>query len=384
MYSVSVYGAMMADETRMNAYVAAMRQAITANSVVMDLGAGPGIFALIACQLGARLVYVVEPENIIQVARESSVANGFTDRIVCLQDFSTKIQLSEQPDIIVSDLRGVLPFFQRHLPSICDARDRLLSRGGTLIPHKDRLWAAIVEFPERYSALVGPWENNKFGMKLDAGRRLVTNGWFKARVKPEQLLTEPTLWWTLDYYQVDSPDVTAEFTCIAKRSGIAHGFAVWFDSELLGNIGLSNHPDMAEMIYGQALFPLAQPVELASGDEVRVDLRADMVGEDYVWSWRSRVCHQGQIERIKAKFEQSTFFGAPLSTTQLRKEASAFVPRLNEEGQLRALALSLMNGHRSLQQIADQLVERFPNRFSQSHDALKEVSELSRTFSEDS
>ncbi len=382
MYSVSGYGAMIADEARMNAYVAAMRQAIKADSVVMDLGAGPGIFALIACQLGARLVYVVEPENIIQLARESAVANGFADRIVCLQDFSTRIQLSEQPEIIVSDLRGVLPFFQRHLPSIRDARDRLLSRGGILIPHRDKLWAAIVEFSERYSALVGPWEKNTFGMKLDAGRRLVTNSWLKASIKPEQLLTEPNLWCTLDYYQVDSADATAEITWIAKRSGIAHGLAIWFDSDLLGNTGFSNHPDRPDLIYGQAFFPLAQPVELASGDEVTVNLRADMVGEDYVWSWRSRVSEQGQSKKIKAEFEQSTFFGAPLSITQLRKEAATFVPRLNEEGQIRALTLSLMNGQRSLQQIAEQLMEHFPGRFLQWKDALSEVSELSRKFSE--
>src|SRR6266545_5638148 len=158
MYSISGYGKMIADVTRMNAYVEAMRQVIRPNSVVLDLGTGPGLFALIACQLGARLVYAVEPENIIQLTRDAAVANGFVDRIVCLQSQSTSVTLPEYADVIVSDLRGVLPWFQKHLPAILDARKRLLGPGGKLIPARDTLWAAIVAVPECYSKLIAPWE----------------------------------------------------------------------------------------------------------------------------------------------------------------------------------------------------------------------------------
>ena len=76
MYSLHFYGRMIADAPRMDAYAAALRQTVKPDSVVMDLGCGPGVFALLACKLGARRVYAVEPSNVIGLAREAAVANG--------------------------------------------------------------------------------------------------------------------------------------------------------------------------------------------------------------------------------------------------------------------------------------------------------------------
>ena len=56
MYSITNFGAMIADRTRMHAFAEAMRRVITPGSVVIDLGAGPALFALLACRFGARRV----------------------------------------------------------------------------------------------------------------------------------------------------------------------------------------------------------------------------------------------------------------------------------------------------------------------------------------
>src|SRR5215207_1337123 len=153
MYSLHFYGQMLADAPRMDAYAAALRQAIKPDSVVMDLGCGPGVFALLACKLGARRVYAVEPNNVVGFAREAAAANGFADRIEFFEKLSTEITLPEPPTIIISDLRGVLPFFQQNIPSLIDARARLLAPRGVLIPRRDILWAAVVEAPDRYDEI---------------------------------------------------------------------------------------------------------------------------------------------------------------------------------------------------------------------------------------
>src|ERR671911_3229618 len=106
MYSLHFYGRMIADASRMDAYAAALRQTVKPDSIVMDLGCGPGVFALLACKLGARRVYAVEPANVIGLAREAAVANGFADRIQFFENMSTEITLDERATIIVSDLRG--------------------------------------------------------------------------------------------------------------------------------------------------------------------------------------------------------------------------------------------------------------------------------------
>ncbi|HEY9300449.1 MAG TPA: 50S ribosomal protein L11 methyltransferase, partial [Phormidium sp.] len=154
MYSISGYGSMIADKGRMDAYVKALRQTVKPDSVVVDIGTGTGIFALLACQFGARKVYAIEPSDAIQVAKEIAAKNGYGDRIIFIQDISTKVKLPEFADVIISDIRGMLPLFQQHIPAIIDARKRLLAEGGIIIPQRDILWAAVVEVPHLYSRIV--------------------------------------------------------------------------------------------------------------------------------------------------------------------------------------------------------------------------------------
>lgn len=382
MYSVHSYGQMLADAPRMDAYVSALRQAVRPGSVVLDLGSGPGVFALLACKLGARRVYAIEPDDVIQLAREAVSANGFADRIECIQGFSTEISLPQRADIIVSDLRGVLPWFQKHIPSIIDARKRLLAPGGVLIPRRDILWAALVEVPGRYGEMVAPWNDGGLELDLSAGLRVVTNTWRKARIKPEELLVEPFSWATLDYYEVQSPDLRAEISWRATRPGTAHGISVWFDTELADGIGFSNHPSAPELIYGNALFPLSQPVEVREGDRVDLRLSADFVCDDYVWRWDTAFFARDAPDHATAAFRQSTFFGTPLSPVRLRKQAAGYVPTLDRKGETTNYVLQLMNGENTLEAIAVQLAQRFPKRYADWKEALNDVTATSQEFSE--
>lgn len=314
MYSLHFYGEMFADAARTDPHVAALRQTVKPDSVVLDLGCGPGLFALLACQFGARRVYAVEPDNAINIAREAAAANGFAERIEFFQNVSTEITLPEPATIIIFDLRGVLPWFTQNITTVIDARQRLLAPGGVLIPRRDLAWAALVEDEARYTEIVGPWEDAKFGVDLTAGRSRITNCWRKTRVKADSFLTEAVCWSTLDYREVSSANVCGEILWRVARGGTAHGIAVWFDAELANGIGFSNHPAAPELIYGQAFFPFARPVQVSEGERVNVRLRADHVQNDYVWSWTTDFTDQ------KIAFEQSTFYGVPLSTEQLKKK----------------------------------------------------------------
>ena len=316
MYSLHFYGQMLADAPRMDAYTAALRRAVKPDSVVLDLGCGPGVFALLACKFGARRVYAVEPDNVIGIAREAAVANGYAERIEFFESLSTDITLPQLPTVIISDLRGVLPWFEQHIPSIIDARERLLARGGVLIPRRDVLWAAIVEAPEQYEDLVGPWK--RFDLDLSAGERLITNTWRKSYLKPEQLLVDPVCWTTIDYYEVKNADIRAEISWRAARNGTAHGIAVWFDSELADDVSFSNHPAAPKMIYGVGLFPFSQPVEIMEGERIELRLAANLVQDGYVWRWDTAFFAG---TGVKASFKQSTFYGVPLSLAQLRQSA---------------------------------------------------------------
>ncbi len=102
MYSLSGYGEMIVDSVRIAAYVQALRQSVRPGAVVMDIGTGPGIMAVLACQLGASRVYAIEPDEIIQVARTIAAANGCADKIEFIEDLSNKATLPLRADVIVS------------------------------------------------------------------------------------------------------------------------------------------------------------------------------------------------------------------------------------------------------------------------------------------
>src|SRR5215470_5091059 len=378
MYSIEDYGAMIADEARMNPYLEALRRSVKSGCVVVDLGSGTGIFALFACRFGARRVYAIEPTDAIQVAREIAAANGYADRIEFIQKLSTEVDLPERADVIVSDLRGTLPFLGRHISSVADARARLLRPGGTLISQRDDLRVAIVEAEETYDECLGPWDKYEFDMT--AARRIVTNstGWRIKNVLPEIMLAEPRLWATLDYSTVSDPNVAGEMSFNVIRDGTAHGMLVWFDATVAEGLCFSNAPGVENpaKVYGKSFFPWSSPVELNDGDQVNVRLEARLVGDDYIYRWDTTIRSSAEPQRIKAHFNQSTFYGETLSLSGLRKQSDAYIPELNPEGLMDHYILGQMSARTPLGEIAKQLAERFPDKFTRWQDALTRVGEL--------
>ena len=381
MYTIEGHGKMIADQVRVESYAQALRQAVRPGSVIADLGTGTGIFALLACKYGARRVYAIEPDHVIQVAREIAAANGYADRIEFLQMFSTQVTLPEQADVIVSDLRGALPFFHNHLPVIVDARTRLLAPGGILIPQRDTLWAAVVEAPKSYTRLTASFDGNCHGLNMRPARWRTTNTFYKAELAPEQLLAEPKCWATLDYTTLEETNACADLTWSIARAGTAHGLGIWFDTALVEGVGFSNAPGGPATIYGHTFVPWPEPVCLAEGDTVSVTLHADLIGEDYIWRWNTCVLDLGRPGQLKADFKQSTLFASPLSAEQLRKVAASHVPARNEDGEIDHFILTQMDGHTPLGEIARRLVEQFPSRFAGWRDALTQVGKLSHRYS---
>jgi type I protein arginine methyltransferase len=381
MYTLGGYGLMLADRVRVDAYAQALRKTVREGSVVVEIGTGPGVFAVLACQLGAGRVYAIEPSEVIQVAREVAVANDCANKIEFFEEFSNRVTLPTRADVILSDLRGVLPLLERHIPAIVDARRRFLTPGGSLIPRMDTLWAAIVEAPKSYEEIVGPWDQNPFGQDLSPARRLIVNNIRKVRVGPNQLLTVHRLWTTLDYSSVEDPDVRGNLDWRVERAGIGHGILVWFDAELAEGIGISNAPSAPETIYSSFFFPWTQPVSLAAGQAVGVNLEAKLVENDYVWKWTTRIEALEGSGAPDIHFEQSELTGEVLSPAHLLRGAADYVPRLSGEGHLRRRTFDLMDGKVSLEEIAHRLATEFPQRFPRWEHALSYAGGISQEYS---
>src|SRR4029079_11636152 len=147
------------------------------------------IHGLIAAAAGAKRVYLVEPESIVQIAKEVAEANGFADRMVVLEGKIEEIELPEHVDIIVSAFTGNLLFSEDLLPSLFHARARYLKPGGRLIPDIAELMTCPVAAPEMHEKYLGIWSQTADGIDFSAARRFAANDilWLSR----EELRAEP-------------------------------------------------------------------------------------------------------------------------------------------------------------------------------------------------
>jgi type I protein arginine methyltransferase len=376
-YSLRAYGEMIGDPVRASAFAGALGRVVRPGDAVLELGAGTGILSLLACRFGARHVYACDPNPAIHLARELARDNGFGDRVTCYQTGSEQLHLPEQVDVIVEDLRGVLPLFGRHLPVLIDARARHLKPDGRLVLSRDRLLLALVEAPEEHDRFLRPWGKNDFGFRLERWSSLLANAWKHCRLDPSQLLTPATVWGELDYRRISSPNLRGTASCGVARAGVAHGFLVWFETTMADGSTFSTGPGATETIYRSVFFPFPQALGLEEGDEVDVTLDASLIGDQYNWSWRTRARSRAREE---IRFEQSSFFGSILAAESLRRRAADHVPELDDEGRLVLRVLEQLAQHTQLGQIAGQLLDEFPGRFAGHAESLGFVGEMSTKY----
>ncbi|MFL5617820.1 MAG: 50S ribosomal protein L11 methyltransferase [Gemmatimonadaceae bacterium] len=368
-YTMEEYARMLADPVRASAYLTAVRETVRPGMVVADIGAGPGVLGVYAATLGARRVFLVEPDASVNAARGLAIENGVADRVEVIRAPSTDTELPERADVIVSDLRGVTPFHGRHLESAADMRRRLLAPAGVCIPRRDRVYSALVEDDALYARSVGAWSGLTDTLAHESLTALMANGWFRARATGAQLLSEPAPFVTLDY-ELPAPAFQARWDAHATRDGTAHGLLLWFDTDLTNRIALSNAPTAPPALYGQAFFPFRPAFAMQRGDRLRLDLRAVLAGDDYAWTWAARDDSGGRVVR------HSTLQSLPLDPEALARRSERCAPRRSPDGEILRVLLDAADGRTTFGELAALLHERFAERFPTTQAALEYVTRL--------
>ena len=337
-------------------------------AVVADIGAGPGVLGVYAATLGARRVFLVEPDHSVNAARALAIENGVADRVEIIRAPSNEVELPERADVIVSDLRGVTPFHGSHLESAADMRRRLLAPGGVCIPRRDRVHVALVEDGALHERTVGAWSGVPDSVAHESLTSMMANGWFRARATGAQLLSEPSLFVTLDY-ELPTPALHAGWYLCAARGGTAHGVLLWFDSDLTDGISLSNAPTEPPALYGQAFFPFRPAIALRRAESLHVALRAVRAGDDYAWTWSART-DDGRSAH------HTTLRSLPLDPAVLTLRSGQFAPRRSTEGDVLRTLLDCADGRATFGELARVLHERFAARFPTTQSALDYVTRL--------
>ena len=351
---------MALDGVRNAAYARALHRVITKDSVVLDLGAGTGLHGLMAARLGARRVFLVEPEDVIAVAEENARANGLQDVVTCLQGGIEDIELPEPVDVIVSVLTGNLLVTEDLLPALFYARDRYLKKDGVLVPDRAALTVVPVSAQGIHDEEVVAWSAPQLGIDLEAARAYASNTVFFRNEGSERItfLAEPTVIHRLDFRESGYEPFKREIELPIGEPGICHGWIGWL-SIGLGDEWLSTSPRDARTHWSWGFFPLDPPLEVESGEPVRFHLARAPYG-DWVWRMTARSGTQ----------RHSTLLSLPMKATTIEKAALQYHPALTDEGRALAHVLACCDGRHGVEEIARSLQALMPQRYRTAAEAL--------------
>jgi type II protein arginine methyltransferase len=143
------YFPMVRDHARHAMYEAAFRRAIRPGDLVLDIGSGTGVFAMLAARAGARVVTCEAKPHVARIVGDVVARNGFADRITVVPKLSQDIQIGrdiDRPaDVIVWDNLANNLMGAGALPTTEGAMRSLSHDGTRIIPRKGAIRAALAE-----------------------------------------------------------------------------------------------------------------------------------------------------------------------------------------------------------------------------------------------
>ena len=381
-YDVVSYGEMIDCEPRMGVYVEALRRAVTPGCSVIDLGAGFGVFAILACKFGAGNVIAIEPDPSIELLMRLAQDNGCADRITVVRGLSTNYAPQSKSDVIVSDCRGTVSLYENHIATLADARERLLAPGGALLPMRDTLKVALACSPKAHRQCHYPWRSNNYGLDLSAAHRYAANTESKAYLKPDALISDPRDLMVIDYRTATDPTLDSSVELVATKSGTVHGLLIWFDAEIAEGLGYSNAPGQPELVYGQMFLPLADPPQMAPGDRIEARIRGNLINGQYVWTWDGMVI-DGQTDTPCSQFHQSSFFSRVIAAKEAKKGSSLSFPKQSPRMQIDADCLAMASSGVNFDGIAKAMMQRYRDILPDYRTALDHVVSLFSRYHDD-
>ena len=281
---------MLHDERRTGDYLRAVAAAVRPDDVVLDIGTGSGVLAVVAARAGARRVYAVEASDIAEVAERVFAVNGVQDRVTLVPGWSREIELPEVVDLLVAEVIGNEPLEEEILETTLDARRRLLAPGARLIPHALTLVARPVLLPEAEvrqrtfgHAAVDRWRDLygiDFEPLLDAAlpgpTHTITEGEVVStwpQVGPPVVLT------SIDLTTFTEPAVRVSADLVVALPGNVNAIALTFRAQLHEGIEHALDPWMwPASSWATSVWVLPDQVEVPDGSVLRVHYRRRIAG----------------------------------------------------------------------------------------------------------
>ena len=307
MSEIELHRKLLGDRARNEAFHAALKKVITpGKTTLVDIGAGTGFLSFMARQLGAKHCTLIEYSDALDLAEDLARKNRISE-LTFIKAHSAEINKPPKADVVISETLGNYALEENLLETLVDAR-RYLGKNGVIIPGRLRQFAAPVIAP-RLQNEIDIWPQVGFEIDLAAARNISLNNMFVRTLCVDDLAGADSArcWDDLDFRaSADKP--LSKRSCTVKWTAkdlhgarSVHGWALWWECELLPGIVISTSPYAAVTHWEQIYLPLLKAVEIDDGDTLELTLGSDTRPQTGVRvSWRTRLLRAG-----KAQSEQS-------------------------------------------------------------------------------
>lgn len=299
--SVQEYGrfnqhlALLEDRVRVGRFLEAIGRAPCGETVV-DIGAGTGVWALLALSRGFDHAFLVEPSlKMCRYAAHLAELNGLADRITIIPKALEDIDAGELPDeidLLVSETLSSVIFGFASWDVMPDLVARV-SKDGRVIPARGTVYAALVskDVSQRGPSRGGLKLLSDMGLNLDlfdATFRSGGNCWDKLGLLWEHQQGRLATSEIAAFDFVGQPVVTLDGgTLTAPRDDIFIGAVLYWSVDMIagGDCTLSSiDPDLTS--WSPLFVRFAAPVRLARGDTLPCAIGLEPVDRPYKYAIR--------------------------------------------------------------------------------------------------
>lgn len=141
------------DTRRTRAFSKAIENTVRKGDIVVDMGSGTGVLALIAANASAKKVYAIEIDNNnAKTLRNTIDANGFTDIIEVIELSVLEAKLPEKVDVVICEMVATALIEELQVPAM-NYMHKFMNKDARVILKKYETYVDLVKNQNKFYGL---------------------------------------------------------------------------------------------------------------------------------------------------------------------------------------------------------------------------------------